>query len=160
MVCPNSLKRGRCPLGPLLLPERPKSTFRNDWGKFCSIVFNCLLKADSIDGWPLWLELKSFYNYIDMIANVNIFSHLMPKLKVKHPEQKRRWDKTCCDQKAFSAFVLNWFIFVSPNSASKEFRSIFANHVQCLKVLQSLSFFNLLCLSLSLFVAIFLPTSH
>ena len=38
MLCLNYLTSGRCPLGPLLLPERPKSTFRNGWGKFCSIV--------------------------------------------------------------------------------------------------------------------------
>ena len=41
MVCLNYLTRGRCTLGPPLLPlllERPKSTFRNVWGKFGSIV--------------------------------------------------------------------------------------------------------------------------
>ena len=38
MLCLNFLIRGRCPLGTPLLPERPKSTIRNEWGKFCSIV--------------------------------------------------------------------------------------------------------------------------
>ena len=37
MLCLSSLTRGRCPLGPPLLPERPNSTIRNGWGKFCSI---------------------------------------------------------------------------------------------------------------------------
>ena len=37
MLCMNYLTRGRCPLRPPLLPDRPRSTFRNDWGKFCSI---------------------------------------------------------------------------------------------------------------------------
>ena len=34
----NYQTRGQRPLGPPLLPERPKSNFRNGWGKFCSIV--------------------------------------------------------------------------------------------------------------------------
>ena len=38
MLCLNSLTRGQCPLGPPLLLKRPKSTFRNGRGKFCSIV--------------------------------------------------------------------------------------------------------------------------
>ena len=37
MLCLNSLTRGHCPFGPPLLPERPISTIRNGWGKFCSI---------------------------------------------------------------------------------------------------------------------------
>ena len=37
MLCLSSLTRGRCPLRPPLLPERPNSTIRNGWGKFCSI---------------------------------------------------------------------------------------------------------------------------
>ena len=40
MLCLNYLKRGRYPLGSMLQPERPKSAFRNDWCKFCSIVPN------------------------------------------------------------------------------------------------------------------------
>ena len=38
MLFLNSQIRGRCPLEPLLLPERLKNTVRNVWGKFCYIV--------------------------------------------------------------------------------------------------------------------------
>ena len=37
MLYLNFLTRGRCHLGPPLLPERTISTIRNSWGEFCSI---------------------------------------------------------------------------------------------------------------------------
>ena len=48
----NSLTRGRCPLGLSLLPKRPKSTFRNGRGTFCSIVlsFAIQLRPSRITG--------------------------------------------------------------------------------------------------------------
>ena len=61
MLCLNSLTRGLCPLGPLQLPERPISTIRNGWGKFCSIspikysvclpVYSCLKTKLNLQNW-------------------------------------------------------------------------------------------------------------
>ena len=48
MLCLNSLTRGRCPLGPPLLPERPISTIKNGWSKFCSIEPNFLISPSSM----------------------------------------------------------------------------------------------------------------
>ena len=48
MLCLNSLTRGRCPLGPPLLPEWPISTIKNGWSKFCSIEPNFLISLSSM----------------------------------------------------------------------------------------------------------------
>ena len=55
----NYLTRGRCTLRPQLLPERPqKNTFRNGWGKFCSIVPTLLQKTKQKNVLlPFWFKL-------------------------------------------------------------------------------------------------------
>ena len=80
-MCFNYLTRGRCPLGPLLLLERQKSTFKNDWGKFCSIVPNffsfpslllmsgmCLLLRMNCKTKRPLLETKSFLPMLEALV--------------------------------------------------------------------------------------------
>ena len=75
MLCLNSLTRGAAPLDPCSGSRGLKSTFRNAWSKFCSIVPNILLRELPT------LDLNSRKIISRRIFPVVIVSHAEPRTK-------------------------------------------------------------------------------
>ena len=76
MLCLNYLTRGQRPLGPPLLLERPKSTFRNDWSKFCSIVPKIIYRMS--------FDIRSFYTtmHINLVLMENPKYTVLSKYRI------------------------------------------------------------------------------